>query len=92
MFSKGLSARYADAQHRYPECHWRRRARRVRRLPNESMMVSRLNHVEIVFDHQHCIAQRNQSLQDVQKLVHVRKVKAGGRLVKNINGAPGRAF
>ena len=47
----------------------------------------RLGHdVEIVFDDDHAVARVDQSMQDLQELLHIRHVQADGRLVEHVQG------
>src|SRR5204863_9747842 len=42
-------------------------------------VVGRLNNVEVVFNHDDCVAHRDQPLQHVEQLVNVGKMKTGSR-------------
>src|SRR6267154_700255 len=54
--------------------------------------IGALDNVEIVLDHDHCIAKCDQSLKHIQKFVDVGEVKTGGRFVKNVDRPPGGAL
>ncbi len=51
--------------------------------------IGALDHVKIVLDDDHRIAQAYQPLKHVEQLVHVGKMKAGSRLVENVNRSSG---
>src|ERR1043166_2109672 len=50
-------------------------------------VVGALYHVEVVLDDDDGVAQRDEALQNVEQLVHVGEVEAGGRLVEDVDGA-----
>ena len=52
-------------------------------------MIGVFNNVQVVLDDYHAVAGVNQSVQDVQQLIDVCHVQAGGRLVQNIQCAAG---
>src|SRR4030095_5282184 len=54
--------------------------------------VSILDHVEIMFDHNHRVANADQTLEHVEQLVHISEMKSGGWLIENVNRSPGRAL
>src|ERR1700743_3395742 len=43
----------------------------------------------MVFDDEHRVAERDETLQNVEQFAHVVKVKPGGWLIKNVKGAAG---
>src|SRR5258708_2076032 len=51
--------------------------------------IGALDHVEIVLDDDHRIAQAYQPLKHVEQLVNVGKMKSGSRLIENVNRSPG---
>ena len=51
--------------------------------------VGRLDHVEVVLDHDHRVAQVDQAVEHVQQLADVVEVQAGGRLVEDVERPPG---
>ena len=51
--------------------------------------IGRLDHVEIVLDHDHRVAQLDQPIEHVQQLGDIVEVQAGGRLVEQIQRLPG---
>ncbi len=53
-------------------------------------MVSGLDHIEVMFDHHHRIALIDQPVQHFEQFAHILEMKAGGRLIKNIQRLPGR--
>ena len=53
--------------------------------------VGGLDDVEVVLDDEHGVAGIDQALQHDQQLAHVVEVQAGGRLVEDVEGAPGAA-
>ena len=54
--------------------------------------VRRLDHVQVVFDDDHRIAFVDKAVDDVQQLADVVEMQAGGRLVEDVDGAPGGAL
>jgi hypothetical protein len=54
--------------------------------------VGGLDHFEIVLDHHHGVALVDQLVQHLEQLGHVVEMKPGGRLVENIERAPGGAL
>ena len=54
--------------------------------------VGLLDHVEVVLDDQHGIAERNQALQHIEEFAHVVEMQPGGRLVENVERAAGLAL
>src|SRR5439155_9067445 len=54
--------------------------------------VSRLDHIQVVLDHDHGIAVVTQAMQDGEQHLDVVEMQAGGRLIKNIQGTTGVAF
>ena len=55
-------------------------------------VVSALNHIEVVFNHDHGIANANQTLQHIEQLMDVRKVESRGWLIQNVDRAARRSF
>ena len=53
--------------------------------------VGGLDDVQIVLDHDHGVALLDQLVQHLQQLGDVVEVQAGGRLVQDVERAPGRA-
>ena len=53
--------------------------------------VGGLDHFQIVLDHHHRVALIDQRVQHFQQLAHVLEMQPGGRLVEDIQRAPGRA-
>src|SRR5664280_610659 len=51
--------------------------------------VGRFDHVEVVLDHQHGIAQVDQPAQYDQQFADIVKVQSGGRLVEDVHGFSG---
>ena len=51
--------------------------------------VGRLDHVQIVLDHQHRVAQVDQPVEHGQQLLDVVEVQAGGRLVEDVERVAG---
>ena len=64
-------------------------AARPRLRPKVDDPVGRLDHVEIVFDDDHCVAEIDQAVQHFQQLVNVVEVQAGRRFVENVERAAG---
>ncbi len=54
--------------------------------------VGRLDHVEVVLDHEHRVARVDEPLQHVEQPAHVFEVQAGGGLVEDVDGVAGRAL
>ncbi len=54
--------------------------------------VGALDHVEVVLDHHHRVALRDQPVEDREELGHVGEVQAGGGLVEDVEGAAGGAL
>ena len=52
--------------------------------------IRRLDHIEVVLDHQHRVPAVDQSLQHLQELLDVCEVKAGRRLIEDVERAAGR--
>ena len=50
--------------------------------------VGRLDHVEVVLDHEHRVAQVDQPAEHGQQLLDVVEVQAGGRLVEDVEVLP----
>ena len=55
-------------------------------------VVGGFDNVEIVFDDDNRVAQRDEPLQNVEQLMYVLKMKTGGGLVEHVDGAPRRAL
>src|SRR5438309_9042524 len=51
--------------------------------------IRALDHVEVVLNHQHRVAERNQLVKHVEKLADVFEVQPGGRLVQDVKRAAG---
>ncbi len=51
--------------------------------------VGLLNHVQVVLNDQHGVAERNQPLKNVQQLPNVIKMQSGRRFVQNVKRAAG---
>ena len=47
-----------------------------------------LDHIQIMFDHQHGVAEVHQALEHVEQLPHVVKVEPGGGLVEQVERTP----
>ena len=54
--------------------------------------VGRLDHVEVVLDHEHGVAGVDEPLQHAEQPAHVLEVQAGGRLVEDVDRAAGGAL
>src|SRR5882762_2941595 len=54
--------------------------------------VGLLDHVEVVLDDEHGVAEIDEALQDVEELSNVVEVEAGGGLVEDVERAAGLAF
>ena len=50
--------------------------------------VGALDDVQVVLDHQHRVPRVHQPLQNLQQLVHVGEMEAGGGLVQDVEGVP----
>src|SRR6185503_2227052 len=55
-------------------------------------VVRALDDVEIVFDYQDRVSERDQALQHIQQFVHVGEVKPGRGLIENIDSSSGRSL
>ena len=55
--------------------------------PHVDHPVGGLDDVQVVFDHQHGVARVGEALQDVEQLLDVGEVQAGGRLVQDVDRA-----
>ena len=53
--------------------------------------VGGLDHIQIMFNHHHCIAVVAQAVQHIQQGFNVMKMQAGGGFVEDIQRAPGVA-
>ena len=51
--------------------------------------VGGFDHVEVMLDHDHRVAGVDQAVQHLEQPLHIGEVQAGGRLVKDIDGAAG---
>ena len=51
--------------------------------------VRGLDHVELMFDHHHSVAQIHKAVQHVEQLTHVLEMQTGGRLIQNVQRFPG---
>src|SRR5262245_33915144 len=51
--------------------------------------VGLLDHVEVVLDHEHRVARVGEPLEDLEQLLDVGEVKAGSRLVEDVERLPG---
>ena len=54
--------------------------------------VCALDHVEIMLNHDDCVADADESLKHVEQLMHISEVKPGGRLIQDINCPSGGPF
>src|ERR1041384_1266065 len=55
-------------------------------------VVGRFDHVEVVFDDDDGVAQRDEPLEHAQEFMYVGKMEAGRRFVEDVDGATRRAF
>ena len=55
-------------------------------------VVGGFDDVEVVFDDQHRVSQRNQALQHVEQFVNVGEMQSRCRFVKDVDGPAGGAF
>ena len=60
--------------------------------PKVNDPVSRLDDVQVVFNHHDGIALVAQLVQNFQQLLNIGKVQTGGRFIKDIQRLPGTAF
>ena len=54
--------------------------------------VGRLDDIEVVLDHDHCVAGIDQALENLEKLANVFEMEARGGLVEDVEGPPGRTL
>ena len=55
-------------------------------------VVGSLDHDEVMFDHEHRVAQVDQALEHFQERTHIVEMKAGGRFVEDVEGLACLAF
>src|SRR5437588_322278 len=52
--------------------------------------IGRLDHIEVVLDHDHAVARVDESLEHVQQPLDIGEVQTRGRLVEDVERSPGR--
>ena len=55
-------------------------------------VVGGFDDLEIMFDDDDGVALVDQMMEDLKQFAHVFKMQAGGRLIENVEGAPGGAL